>query len=139
MSLCVECGGDGFCEDDCMRYRPKPKAGELILPAFLAFVRTLPCRVARYPNSHGKCSGRTEAHHWPPKRMGGGWTRDDRTIPLCTKHHADVGRGAYTDAMQDGWAAETRARFLDEAPWESVVAYVVALKAWRERPLAVPW
>ena len=50
-------------------------------PAYLAFIRSLPCRVP------GECEGPTEPHHYPAKGMGGANGDDAKTAPLCTKHH----------------------------------------------------
>ena len=49
-------------------------------PAYLAFVRTLPCAI-----SSDQCFGRIHAHHAIHRSQGG---KDSDAIPLCMHHHA---------------------------------------------------
>ena len=61
----------------------KPK--RLVDEPYLAWVRTLPCRVRESDLDH-RCQGDVQAHH----RVGGGMgtkTGDRQTFPLCAGHH----------------------------------------------------
>jgi hypothetical protein len=56
-------------------------------PAYMAFVRTLPCAVAAESMGPGfiLCEGRMHAHHAVNRARGG---KDDTCIPLCDRHHS---------------------------------------------------
>ncbi len=51
-------------------------------PAYLRFVRTLPCRL----HLNDPCDGPIEAHHAGERGLGQR-AGDDTAIPLCLKHH----------------------------------------------------
>jgi len=70
-------------------------------PAYRSWVRTLPCCV---------CGAEpTEAHHEPPKGMGGGGSTDYHAVPLCSPCHrlrTDGGRGTVGAASAQGSIAD---------------------------------
>lgn len=77
--------------------------------AYLAWVRTLPCRLAAL----GDCRGPVEADH--AGRRGLGQRAPDETcIALCARHHADRHdvrgwwRGRAQRPILDVWIAETQ-------------------------------
>lgn len=93
-------------------------------PAYLAQVRTLPCR-ARHLGT--PCRGRIHAHHAGAEK-GTGLKPPDRTaIPLCHRHHLgewhaqeDAGGGAF-----EGWTKTQRRAWQDE----QIIATQAALSA----------
>lgn len=68
-------------------------------PAYLAWVRTLPCLIGH------ECVGRVEAHHSTASRGLGQKTTDRETMPLCAAHHNQFhnARGVFS-----GWTREGR-------------------------------
>ena len=57
------------------------KKSAIILPEYLAYIRTLPCLI---------CGWTAQAHHVIHRGANDGF-RDDRTcVPLCVIHHAEV-------------------------------------------------
>jgi hypothetical protein len=99
---------------------PIAKDGSLRCPAYLAFVRRVPCFACR---DAGRISP-AEPHHLPG-RGAGGITRDDKTVPLC---RACVIDGAlFIDRRtQNQWVNETRSLFLDHATAAETNAYRMA-------------
>ena len=62
-----------------LRRRMSARRRERSDPAYLRAIHGLPCLVCGKPG---------EAHHEPPKGMGGGGDWHDRkTVPLCDWHH----------------------------------------------------
>jgi len=62
-----------------LRRRMSARRRERSDPAYLRAIHGLPCLVCGKPG---------EAHHEPPKGMGGGGDWHDRkTVPLCDEHH----------------------------------------------------
>ena len=53
-------------------------------PAYLAWVRTLPCYVASTWQEVGRCFPPVHAHHAIHRSQGG---KDDVAVPLCQAHH----------------------------------------------------
>lgn len=68
-----------FCAcSKCERKRTRRESD----PAYLDFVRSLPCRV--YSTTDFPCFGRIHAHHAIHRSQGG---KDDSAVPLCDRHH----------------------------------------------------
>lgn len=98
--------------------RPVPKEGKVKDPAYLAHVRTLPCRVASRHHECGDTMGKgpSEVSHLA------GRNRDDRVIPLCGVAHR-TGRFAwhagqrtflmYYGLTKAGLIAEAEAMYAD--------------------------
>jgi len=64
------------------RKRPRRLSRNLGDPAYMAFVRTLPCAVKA--GCSADCEGPIHAHHAVTRARGG---KDDTCIPLCNRHH----------------------------------------------------
>jgi hypothetical protein len=83
-----------------------PKAGSYEDPAYVAWVRSLPC---------AWCSvrGETEPHHYPERSRGG---RDHDVVPLCATHHRefhDRGTiGRMVPVQTRAWLVERKAELL---------------------------
>ena len=60
-------------------------------PDYLAWIRQRPCLLCGYPTT-------TEAHHEPPKGMGGGRSNDYDAVPLCGAHHRKRHGEGFLDA-----------------------------------------
>lgn len=121
------------------------KDGTLICRSFLAWVRRQPCKVCTLEHRIGvrltPARPGAEAHHFPPKGMGGAFIRDDRTIPLCRRHHDQAQRYdvGFSSDQQKLWVDETRSAFLEECSVDELREYFEALEVWKDRPLAVPF
>lgn len=136
-----------------------PKKGRVECPELLAWVRRRPCKACtqvelcleagvEFARSALAAWGLrpapkdaprvVQAHHWPPKGMGGARRRDDRVIPLCVWHHEEAQAYRIPSVRQDAWARETLLEFLDLASNEEVRAYAAALERWKERPAWIP-
>ena len=72
-------------------------------PKYLAWIRTLPCMVCLDETT-------TEAHHEPPKGMGGGRSTDYDAVPLCGAHH----RARHGTGSSDMPSAEDMKRAADK-------------------------
>jgi hypothetical protein len=71
-----------------------------------------------------ECQGRTEAHHAGKNPGVGMKASDDTAVPLCSLHHRQItnhtgpfkaGSALAAEglrALQDGWIAETQAKYL---------------------------
>ena len=91
-------------------------------PAYLAWIRTLPCL------TKGCGRGDVEAHHEPPKGMGGAEPDDRNATPLCTDCHR-----TRTD-HHEGWEAVRDACLAARLP--CVLAYYCGPEGpGRESPL----
>lgn len=112
----------------------QPKPGRLESPTFLAWVRSQPCRAcfSRDRNAQGP----SEAHHFPPKGMGGGTIRDDHSMPLCRGHHDQAQQYKISRSLQQRWAHETRSLFLERASSVQLVKFFEDVLAWKRRPFA---
>src|SRR3972149_5908228 len=96
---------------------PKP-IGRVLNPAFVAFVRTLPCilRGVAYQSKRGDaliiedCRGRTEANH-AGDRPKGRKADDDSCLPMCSGVH----HPAWTDST--GFFATWRMSLEERHAW----------------------
>lgn len=68
------------------RQRYEPRKGPLDDPAYLNFIRSLPCAICTL--LRGRQSGRTEAAHVGQRGLGQKCS-DHETIPLCHLHHRE--------------------------------------------------
>ena len=66
------------------RKRPKRLQRGLGNPAYMAFVRTLPCLMQE--QAQALCRQPIHAHHAINRARGG---KDDTCVPLCELHHSD--------------------------------------------------
>lgn len=96
--------------------------------AFMGWVKTQPCRLAKLEDAAGRCGGTSswsEADHAGERA---GWRRadDDTCIPLCQLHHRDrTTRRGYFEGRDWAWMrawcdtaiAETRAAW---ASWQAI-------------------
>lgn len=63
-------------------------------PAYLAYVRTLPCRICRHPGPSDPAHLRTGARQYDKPHTGMGEKPPDCwVLPLCRTHHEDQHRG----------------------------------------------
>lgn len=107
---------------------PLPKAGHLFSEVYLAFIRRLPCF---------NCGSEapSQAHHWPPK--GRGVTRDDRTLPVCTRCHTRChgntmdGQPPIRAREQEEATDEIRSLFMDVATREEWEAFARDRLRWQ--------
>lgn len=113
------------------------KEGKLFCRTFLDWVRRQRC-IACIAEDASAAAG-SDAHHIDGKGMGGARLRDDRTIPLCRKHHDQAQRYEISADTQMAWVHHTRSRFLEECTPEELQAFTKDLLAWKERPLAYAW
>lgn len=97
--------------------RATPRRGPARDPAYLAWVRSLPCLLAGLG-----CEGAVEAHH--AGRRGLGQKCPDReAVPLCRRHHRDLTDGQIPFARREArrawerWAIEQT-----QARWERLAA-----------------
>lgn len=77
-------------------------------PGHLDFIRTQPC--CRYVPFVQDCSGPTQAHHHTGGRGRGQKSEDERSMPLCSKHHREFhsATGAF-----GGWRKTERREWQD--------------------------
>lgn len=117
------------------------KDGAVFCQAFLVWAKKRQCKAcleaaaltgARVPYG-------ADAHHFPPKGMGGARRRDDRVIPLCPDHHALAQAYVIPRAKQERWVTETRSEFLEECTVDELHALVDALEVWKDRPMEIPF
>ena len=104
------------------RTRRLDRAGSDI--ARLDWVRQQPCILLGVLGRAAGCQGRTEAHHAGKNPGVGMKASDDTAVPLCSLHHRQItnhtgpfkaGSALASEglrALQDGWIAETQARYL---------------------------
>jgi hypothetical protein len=78
-------------------------------PAFLGFVRTLPCCA---PGAPRDCAGWMEANH-AGRRGVGQRSHDEEAIPLCSEHHRWAGWTNHLGPFQ-GWTRDERRAWADE-------------------------
>lgn len=118
-----------------------PKDGSIRCPEFLAWVRRQQCVecVERLEVQRYRIPFESEAHHYPPKGMGGARIRDDHTMPLCRRHHEQAQTYQIAKATQERWIHETRSAFLEECSTDELTAYFAVLEAWKDRPLECPF
>lgn len=120
-----------------------PKDGRLFCEEVLAWVRRQRCKacVEQSMMIHGEDYSTlgAEAHHYPPKGMGGAFYRDDFVIPLCRRHHEEAQAYKIPKATQERWVRETRFDFIEHCTVEELRAYFDALEVYKDRPLAIPF
>lgn len=114
-----------------------PKLGHLHSEAFLEFVRSLPCAGCNAPPP-------SEAHHWPPKGMGGAHVDDTKTFPVCGICHKRCHREVVTvdgkrlqpvsSEAQDRARAATLRRFIERSPAELFNKAAEDILEWKTRP-----
>jgi hypothetical protein len=121
-----------------------PKDGALLSPAWLDFVRALPCAVCGH-------RPRNFAHHFPPK--GRGVVRDDMTMPACEPCHRRchgntvvvwreqmVRLRPVTELRQRQLVEATRLLFLECATKTQFESFARDRATWLEhRHLEIPW
>lgn len=118
------------------------KEGKLLCPDLLKWVRGKDCKACVeqiIKTGNGYLRLPSEAHHFPPKGMGGATHRDDHVMPLCREHHDQAQRYVIPRETQERWVLETRSAFLEESTVEELRAYFDALEVWKDRPLACPF
>jgi hypothetical protein len=93
--------------------------------AYMAWVKTLDCCVARELNTYSFCRWPIEADHAWNDGMGRK-CQDRFTVPLCREHHRQKhdhsGYFASLDKMAtrrlfERWVAETMSRYSELPPW----------------------
>ena len=62
------------------RYSLNPRKGKMEAPAYLRWIRTLPCLA-----ESRDCWGRVDPHH--VGHFGRGRDNDHNAVPLCRRHH----------------------------------------------------
>lgn len=122
------------------------KDRQIACPAILGWVRRQRCIACvelemerEGPTHFPRTKPGAEAHHFPPKQMGGARLRDDWTIPLCRRHHEQAQTYEIPRETQRRWLNETRARFLDEASPAELEAYFRELIDERSFPPECPF
>lgn len=121
------------------------KEGKVFCREILVWARKQDCKACVASlrpidgHAHGIIRTATEAHHFPPKGMGGATHRDDRVIPLCREHHEDAQAYRIPREQQERWVRDTLFEFLEGSTVEELRAYFDALEVYKDRPLAVPF
>lgn len=86
--------------------RSRRRDGAVAFGEQAAFVRTLPCCACVWLQQLQR--GTTQAHHEPPRSVGG---LDAHTLPLCADHHRrrhDVGASQFWRELGPGVLARVR-------------------------------
>jgi hypothetical protein len=112
------------------------KDGRVESDIFLQWVRRQPCAICEQQGAGARPG--SEAHHFPPKGMGGARCRDDRTIPLCRRHHEEAQAYRISSEAQQKLVEQTRSRFLEGCSPEELRVFCNDLHRWKTRPMMVP-